>query len=331
MKKHLFIILALMCNLSVFAGYRAGEITYSRLTGLTYEVTLKIYTDTVNSGSNPQTLSWGDGTTDTISLTGGSYILDSSIVCKTYVGTHTYAGVGTYNISFEGLNRNSGISNIPNSINVPFYIESQIVINAFLGANSSPTFLNPAIVVGFVDSALIYNSAAFDTDGDSISYKLVECRGEGGISIPGYTFPPASNLFALDSVTGDLLWDSPLNCGDYNIAMLVEEWRQGIKIGYITREIQIIIDCNNSINENNPEQNNYYIFPNPAHDYFTIKQEHPTNKNIIVEFLDMTGKLICKENFENELSLNIGQIAKGIYMLRLTNDNSTLIKKIIKE
>jgi len=42
-------------------------------------------------------------------------------------------------------------------------------------------------------------------------------------------------------ITGDFFWDSPPQQGEYNIAILVEEWRNGVKIGSVLRDMQIII------------------------------------------------------------------------------------------
>ena len=48
--------------------------------------------------------------------------------------------------------------------------------------------------------------------------------------------------------TGDLCWDSPAVAGQYNIAFIIEEWRDGGPlIGEITRDMQMIVtDSRNS-------------------------------------------------------------------------------------
>ncbi|HQB22502.1 MAG TPA: gliding motility-associated C-terminal domain-containing protein, partial [Bacteroidales bacterium] len=85
----------------------------------------------------------------------------------------------------------------------------------------------------------IHNPGAFDPDGDSLSYKLTTCRAENGEPIEGYTLPQASNSLTVNEITGDLVWNTPVSPGVYNIAMLIEEWRNGIKIGSIIRDMQI--------------------------------------------------------------------------------------------
>jgi len=46
-------------------------------------------------------------------------------------------------MTMEDPNRNAGIINIPNSVNIPFFLETTLVINPFLGNNNSPELLNP--------------------------------------------------------------------------------------------------------------------------------------------------------------------------------------------
>lgn len=172
--------------------------------------------------------------------------MENDISKNTYIGEHTFAGNGIYTISFEDPNRNAGIVNIPNSVNVPFYIESTLIINPFLGSNSSPQLLNPPIDNGCTNTPYYHNPGAYDPDGDSLSFSLITCRGYEGENIPGYHMPNASNYISINPTTGDLVWDSPTMVGEYNIAILVQEWRQGVLIGNIVRDMQIsIIACDN--------------------------------------------------------------------------------------
>jgi len=224
---------------------RAGEITYVWKGGLTYEITILTYTYTPSLADRPDyEISWGDGTTSIIPRI-QKINLPNDISVNNYVGDHTYPGPDTYIISLEDPNRNGGIKNIPNSINVPFYIQTTLVINPFLGPNNSPVLLNPPIDNGCVGVPFIHNPGAYDVDGDSISYSLIPCKGADGLDIPGYTYPAANNSFGIDAITGDLLWDSPMVIGEYNVAILIEEWRSGMLIGSITRDMQIeIAGCN---------------------------------------------------------------------------------------
>jgi hypothetical protein len=228
---------------------RASEITYRHLTGLTYEITLISYTYTpspANAYRDYLTIDWGDGTFSEIPRV-EIRTLPGDISYNRYKGQHTFPGPSSYTISCEDPNRNGGILNIPNSINVPLFIYSELIINPFMGGyNNSPILLIPPIDNACVEQPFYHNPGAYDVDGDSLSYRLVTCYGAMGLPIPGYTLPPATNFLTLDSITGDLLWDSPPNQGEYNIAILIEEWREGVKIGSVLRDMQIIVvACDN--------------------------------------------------------------------------------------
>lgn len=234
---------------------RAGEITYERLGQFVYRATITTYTKTSSPADRPELeLFWGDGTSSILPRTsiqdqfGGP---GSDIRRNIYTGVHTYPGPSVYTMYFEDPNRNGGVINIPNSINVPFYVESQLIISAFLGFNNSPLLLQPPIDQGVVGQPFVHNPNAYDPDGDSLSYDLIPCKGAGGVSIGGYSFPQASTSFELDSITGDLKWLNPVNCGEYNIAILIREWRNGVQIGFVERDMQVNISCNNP-NSNAP-------------------------------------------------------------------------------
>lgn len=239
----------LLCvTVNAFATHnRAGEITYRQLNGFTYEVTIITYTKISSPADRPKLLmNWGDNTADSLERVSETPV-GNDTKRNLYVGTHTYPGAATYIMWFEDPNRNGGVVNIPNSINVPFYIQTTLVINPFLGSNTSPVLLNPPIDDACVNKLFVHNPGAYDAEGDSLAYKLVECRGEDGLNIVGYEYPEASTAFTLDPITGDLLWDAPQQLGEYNIAILIEEWRDGVLIGSVVRDMQITVyNCSNN-------------------------------------------------------------------------------------
>ena len=256
---------------------RAAEITFRHLSGLTYEITLISYTNTlspVNNARNFLTIEWGDGTSDPIPRV-QSVFLPDTIRYNKYVGQHTFAGPSssTYIISCEDPNRNLGIMNIPNSVNIPMFIYSELTISPYLAYDNSPILLVPPVDNACVGEPFYHNPGAYDPDGDSLSYKLVTCLGMQGMPIPGYTLPPPPNSCHLNPVTGDFSWISPPQQGEYNIAILIEEWRNGIRIGCVERDMQInVVACNNrppvidSIVDTCVEAGHIIRFPVTAHD-----------------------------------------------------------------
>src|SRR5690606_9367608 len=125
-------------------------------------------------------LDWGDGTIDTLSRTSTFDSPLQDLRRNEYVGVHQYLGPGVYDLVMEDPNRNGGVVNVPNSIMVPFTIKTQLVIAPNTGHNCSVRFLNPPIQDACVGQPWIHNPAAFDPNGDSLSYEPVVCLGAGG-------------------------------------------------------------------------------------------------------------------------------------------------------
>jgi len=262
-----FIALFIFLSLPAFATHqRAGEITYRHIKDLTYEVTITTYTFAPSAADRCElTINWGDGVNTILPRNNGqSGITPAGIPCdhvgemvgkdirkNIYIGVHTYPSASSYRIWVEDPNRNMGIQNIPNSVDVPLYIETLLVINPFLGNNSSPQLLIPPVDNGCIGVPFLHNPGAYDPNGDSLSFKLVTPRGAGGLNIIGYELPNQVDNqnpgdFTINPVTGDILWDSPTIQGEYNIALIIEEWRAGVRIGYVTRDMQVnIIACDN--------------------------------------------------------------------------------------
>ena len=247
MRKLLIFTLLLLSTVSLFATHqRAGEITYTYQGGLTYKFTVTTYTYAPSPADRPEIeIFWGDGTS-TVILRSIKRDLGNDIQLNQYTASHTFPAAGTYSITFEDPNRNAGIVNIPNSVNIPFFLETVLVIHPFLGNNNSPQLLSEPVDNGCTNVPFYHNPGAYDPDGDSLAYSLIVCRGFEGLNIPGYTYPSAANNLSIDPHTGDLTWDYPLMTGEYNIAILIREFRNGIFIGSIMRDMQITIaPCNN--------------------------------------------------------------------------------------
>jgi len=222
---------------------RAGEITYRHIGGYTYEFTVTTYTYRYSNANRSELpVSWGDGSTSIIPLLdppGHEIIVGTDYYHNTYIGTHTFPGAGVYSILMEDPNRNDGVNNIPNSVNVIFSIRTTMLIGSSIGSNNTPVLLNPPIDKAARGHIFIHNPAAHDPDGDSLSYVITVCTGANGDPIEGYVLPSSTDTLFIDEIRGNLWWITPAEVGVYNIAIFVDEWRQGLRIGRIARDMQI--------------------------------------------------------------------------------------------
>ena len=258
LKLKVLIIAALLfsCFFNVSATHnRAGEITYKQLSDLSFEITITTFTYTLSYADRPQLeVEWGDNSTS-IATRESILFLPNFYKRNIYRINHTYPGPGVYKIVVQDPNRNDGVLNIPNSVNVVFSISTILIVNPSIGRNNTPVLLNPPYDKAARGYVFIHNPGAFDPDGDSISYALTVCTREDGKPIESYTLPPATNFIKVDSISGDLIWDTPRDTGKYNVAMEIQEWRFGKKIGVVIRDMQIdVFDTDNKPPVNGPLQ-----------------------------------------------------------------------------
>ena len=239
---------------------RAGEITYRQVGPLTIEVKVTTYTKISSGAVDRDSLEfqWGDGTTTFIQRTNGGgdgVNIGRDIRLNEYVDTHTYPGRNTYTLGFQDPNRVGGILNVnwPNSIDVRFFLSTTLTFldPQFDGSNSSPELLQPPVDIACVGKRFVHNPNAYDRDGDSLSYELVTPFSSANEEVPNYVLPDLigagpENSISLNPVTGEFVWESPQFQGDYNIAIKINEWRNGVVISSIIRDMQIsVTQCDN--------------------------------------------------------------------------------------
>ncbi|SEJ12291.1 gliding motility-associated C-terminal domain-containing protein [Dyadobacter koreensis] len=272
------LLLLLICfafgNRAYATHARAGEITAKRVPNnpLAYDVTFTGYFDVSPNGIGAAEAqkfvlmyfyNGASGTnaapTQVDRIDALTRNIGNNTTQNIYTTRYVFPSAGNWSISVSIDNRNVNILNlspVPTD-RLNFYVHTNIVINSFVGVNQTPVLLNAPIDIAAVGQRYIHNPGAFDADGDSIAYRLYTpqqgtSRGLGenlGYKNPNLVTPPGTTetgqtpaTFSMNSLTGDLIWDAPVTKGLYNVAFVVEEWRDGVKIGEIIRDMQIIVE-----------------------------------------------------------------------------------------
>ncbi len=172
-----------------------------------------------------------------------------------------------YVLAVQDAYRTDGIINITNSSSDGITVNASIpgtISGTDYHTNSSPSFV-------FNDTAIIcYNghfsypfSATDNIDGDSLSYSfgnglnVTNAGGNTSGSVPGNppytsltyasgysgTSPLGSNV-TIDPVTGLISGNAPSTTGEYVVAVYVKEWRKGVLIDSVKKELQVYVyDC----------------------------------------------------------------------------------------
>ncbi|HZY80246.1 MAG TPA: gliding motility-associated C-terminal domain-containing protein [Cyclobacteriaceae bacterium] len=256
---------------------RAGEITATRVScsGRTYLITVTVYIDTesgVHFGGPGEILHFGDSTFVEIPDTNTTPRPDlgENMGMAQFQIEHTYSGPGKFLLRYAEPFRNGGVLNLSDPLATLFYIETSIQIDPLVGCDNSPRLLVPPIDKACVGAAWYHNPGAYDVDGDSLSFEMIEPKMGKGVNVANYrdpnvrefydrggiTYGTASEdglhepTFNIDAVTGTIVWDAPGMQGEYNIAFLIKEWRKlnGVwtLLGYVERDMQIVVeDCQN--------------------------------------------------------------------------------------
>jgi len=270
------IIAFIQMNTEAYASHaQGGDLTYTCLGGNQYRLRLAFYRDC--SGTNApgsvtidiSSASCNQNLTATLTpITGTGQ--DVTPICPSlttvcnggnnpgvqewiYEGNITLPQACTdWVFAFSLCCRNAAINTIVNPGGQNIYIETHLN-NVAAPCNNSPTFSN--IPVPFICSNQTYcfNHGAVDPDGDSLSYSLVT-PATGPTTTVTYNAPYTANQPILSSpavsfnnVTGDICMN-PTQIGVTVMAVRVEEWRNGVMIGSVVRDIQLrTISCTNNL------------------------------------------------------------------------------------
>jgi hypothetical protein len=284
--KSLRFIAALIFSLSAFqvsaTHIMGGNITYQCIGNSTYKLTAEIYRDCngiMLQSSLPLTVSsasCGQSFTVTLELIpSGPEIVTPICATETdrcnfgqgiygiqkFTYTHIAASLGQgissppvilsscsdWIISYTNCCRNNAISTGSASDN--FYIQTELN-NVNAPCNNSPVFDFDPILFGCVGDTVKYSHGVSDIENDSLVFSLTNCLEAPSNSV-GYfapysaTNPLLNSYISVDALTGTLTFVPTLEQVGV-ICMLVEEYRNGLKIGEVTRDIQIgILNCTN--------------------------------------------------------------------------------------
>jgi len=244
-KKIFFSIL--FCSLlgsSAFSmNVKSLELTYENVSQLTYRAHVVFYLYDPSPVDSIVEIFWGDSTYSF--LTPSSVTdLPGELKKVVYTGTHTYSGPATFTMFVSYKVRSLNVINVPMSLITDIYVEAELVVSPFLSGQKSPVFLDKPRMNVCRASDNVMDYSAYDADGDELVYSLIPCRGEFGDPIAGYSYPASSSQFFIDSQSGWLTWDSPLQKGFFNYAVKVSKYRNGIFLGSIMRDVLVnVIDC----------------------------------------------------------------------------------------
>jgi hypothetical protein len=273
MKKIITLLFTLIMLSSGFVSkathLMGGEMTVEHLVGNIHVIHLQAYRDTIGIPfAMTAQFNIYDDNYNLLMTTSVSQLPVSGGLMPGYpYGVETYffhdtivvPGPGLYHVEWVNCCRNAAIINLDDPLSENMFLSTSFT--QFPGiANSTPEFLAPPVTFLPINQPWQYNSLPYDVDGDSLVWTIdTPLTGRNNYCI-GWVTPSsasAAGAFTIDPLTGQIDW-TPDMLGNFVASILVEEYRNGVKIGEIRRDYQMIVipDKNNC-----PEIINYGDIP----------------------------------------------------------------------
>ena len=217
----------------------------------------------------------------------------------------------------------------------------------FASSDYADANLHPKLVICYEFPDTLHQISGHIYFGDSILTK-------GLVSLFDASKDSNELPFAVTNITSDSFYFNKIPKGDYVILATPTDyhstsyfptyyvnsryWKNAYQLNVesnvFSLDIQLVQKNNNSINE--IANYHIYAFPNPAKSSLTIKYPPEKIRTGTISIIDLTGKLVfsSKINIDSDgiTKIDINQLSKGIYILRITGDNGLVYyTKIAKD
>lgn len=293
MKRIRLLLYILMClSPGAYASHIVGgEMTYTCLGNNIYQVRLDIYQDCLNGDPPaiaqdvPAIFSLFEGNGSLISVDNSipyasapiqvpanfsnSCIKNPPATClrkATFIKNYSLPPNNSgYYIVYQRCCRNESVVNIssPGAVGATYFCR---IPPSNAQCNNSAVFRNFPPQIICVDNPLVYDHAATDADGDSLTYEFCTAYDGGSNQNPKpvpstINFSPVNYIgrfsavnpisarpsLKIDPLSG-LITGTPDQTGRYVVTVCCHEWREGVLINTVKREFQFVVtNCSKAV------------------------------------------------------------------------------------
>lgn len=274
LKKYLFLtflIFIFFVKNAHATHFLGADITYSCIGPNLYGVTLTIYRDCDGATIGTQeTINFSSSCGNGNLIVNRTSFGDITPLCPTAVsscnggnnyGVEEYVFQGTLNLtgnncsniilSWDNCCRNNVINTLTGPGSNDIYVETQLNNALNPACNSSPIFNNTPASYVCINQPFVYNHGVSDADGDSLYFSIGPCYQSNTTLVTyagGYNgTSPLSTVsgVSVDPYTGAISF-TPNAVQVGVICVIVEEFRNGVKIGEVNRDMQFnVVNCSN--------------------------------------------------------------------------------------
>ncbi|MEO6684355.1 MAG: T9SS type A sorting domain-containing protein [Dyadobacter sp.] len=361
------VLLLCLCSSASYATHLlGGEIRAVNLSGQTYKITAQIYFDVspqssgASAAQNSIMICFGDGKTAEVKRSSFDVLSgdQSGVAVGTYDVTYTYPSSGIFQISTNLNNRTSNLLNFSNSDQSEMFLWTVIDTQV---SNSTPVLPLPIFTAGSKQIFKIdLKPTVTDSDSTTAHLQRLSKTSPGTCGVRSlndtYIYPndvSKKGTFYVDQASKKLVWNAPDLLGKYIYAVVIDEWRDGIKISETYREglitvtdkpgpiveIPPYVPVNDSgLITSLPDSDNLAMvveaFPVPTEDFLTVSVKSATATTLRVELINMNGQIVKQINTTENLiqwsqQLDLRQLAKGLYIVRVTDQLGKFVTRKI--
>ncbi len=274
--------------------------------GTSYDLALLRYT---TNGTLDNT--FGTSGVETLDVGGNdNYGIGLALQTDGKIVTCGYTAVGTGDFAISRFNTNGTLDNT--------FGTTGTVITDFNTSNDAPYSviiqLNGKIVVAGTTSV----------GGSSVDFALARYNTDGTLD----------NTFG---TSGEAI--TPVGPGnDWTTSMVLQPDGKVVVAGYgynasSTDVIEVVryFISPTGINEIQDENDNTIIYPNPAKNSITVTTSLQAKDNIL-SIYNIQGQLVFTQPLlSNKADINIENLATGVYTIKISNTENTVIKRLVKE
>ncbi|HWV30958.1 MAG TPA: T9SS type A sorting domain-containing protein [Dyadobacter sp.] len=366
MKSVYSILLLVLLSVYAHASHlRGGEILANHVSGQTYNIKVRLYLDVENGEAavnslNSVTVCMGDGAIKDLPRTSITAISNKVSVGEFQI-SYTFPTSGIYQLSMALDNRTGQILNLPNSLNTPQFLWTVLDTQQ---QNSTPVLPNLEFEAG-VRQVFSIDLKPTAADNDSITIRVARLSkpspGTCGVRMldHSYLFPneiSATGTFKVDAAQKKLVWTAPEVVGNYLFAMVVTEWRDGVKISESYREGMVtVIDRPGNTVEIPPYESSEYggvitstpvvsssevsmaiqAYPVPTENFVTVKAYSRQRAIIRLQLIDMNGRILTEIASKTpEISVqevfDMRNLTPGMYLIRASNAKDSVTQKVLR-
>lgn len=280
----------------------------------------------------------------------GNFCIHATTYSKIITLPFTTSG---YNIAYQRCCRSGIITNLANPQGNGMSVYTEITPTALTNCNNSPRFNRETPLLFTVNDTLNIQLDATDVEGDSIVYEMyTPFLGASTLNpapspptgppyiMTSYNAPHSSQdpfgggLFSWDSQTGALSI-APPNLGVYVLGFsMLEYTSSGNLLSRTYKEIIVSTTTKSCIpmvlnQATIPLSTAFQVFPNPTNDQLFISTGDDLATT--VQLYSLQGQLLQTTSFQKNTVLDVQNLPKGVYLLKVQRGKQWTVKQFVKE